>query len=611
MRRLIGLILLTVLAVLAGHAGLCAELPGVEEIIEKGDLFLEDDKVGDAIEAYRQAIKREAGSAEAHQKLGRALSMVGDLEGALYEATKATQLDAESAPAHATRGRILGMMHRYRESAAEEFTSLRIDPDNAPAYLTLGLALASLGDYDDAVGAIYEAVRLEPDNLSAYVNLGAVLGRKGDFKSAVAVYKRALELNPNSVSTRLGLGAALGKTGDMDGQIREFRAAVDLAPNSDSAHGKLGWALYRHGDLEGALKEGCITNWLRLKRFGPQYLKMFTYIWAGVFLLFGAIFSVIFIGSKLTPQADEIIIKSYFLAFFKDRPGRFVITNKRVVWIPERFSKWFGARDLSIDRNDIREIDSTAGVNNGRLKFVLRDGTSHDFTMPLFVFRPLKAQLDKLGERARLKLTGHWVIPKEVQDAIDAGVGLPEPSAPKTDVTAALIESAARAAEVADSIEVQADTRAKWKTLRRPTKVYAFVDGKFVEAEAGDQEEESESVEATSDVSEGPSDKVLPAKGDVPSEAPAQANKSESGPAGSGKPEPSAKDSKASAKEETSTTGPAAPNDKKATIGTKEPSGAAKKEKPGPERPESRKDSQPRPSGGGADESPSPKEPKQ
>jgi hypothetical protein len=115
------------------------------------------------------------------------------------------------------------------------------------------------------------------------------------------------------------------------------------------------------------------------------------------------------------------------------------------------------------------------------------DGTTHEFTMPLFVFRPLKAQLDKLGERARLKLTGHWAIPKEVQDAIAAGAGLPESPAQTTEEAPARVESAPTAAALVDSIDEQSDTRAKWKTLRRPTKVYAFVDGKFVEQESGDE----------------------------------------------------------------------------------------------------------------------------
>ncbi len=490
MRELVGVILLTYLVLLAAQPGQCAEVPGVQESIEQGDLFLDDDKVAYAIQAYRQAIKRDPDSAEAHQRLGRALSLSGDLEAALYESSRATQLDPESATAHATRGRILGMMHRYRESAAEEFMSLRLEPDNPSAYLTLGLALASLGDFDDAVGAIYEAIRLDPDNVSAYVNLGAVLGRKGDYKSAVLVYRRALELNPNSVATRLGLGAALGKTGDIDGQIREFRAAVELAPNSDNAHGKLGWALYKHGEFDGAFKEGCITNWIRLQRFGPQYLRMFTYVWAGVFLLFGAIFAIIFIGSKLIPQPDEILIKSYFLTFFEDRPGRFVVTNKRVVWIPEGFSKWFGAKDISLDRNLIREIDSLVAGNQGRLTFSMTEGTVHEFTMPLFVFRPLRNQLDKLGERARMKLTGPWVVPTEVQEAIASGVGATDAGAdPIGAVPVTSGVSAAASATPSEDFDEdeQRDTRTKWERIRKPTKVYTFVNGKLVEDESGDE----------------------------------------------------------------------------------------------------------------------------
>ena len=75
--------MLTVMVLLAVPLGQCAEAPGVQESIEQGDLFLDDDKVGYAIQAYREAIKRDPDNAEAHERLARALSLTGDLEGAL------------------------------------------------------------------------------------------------------------------------------------------------------------------------------------------------------------------------------------------------------------------------------------------------------------------------------------------------------------------------------------------------------------------------------------------------------------------------------------------------------------------------------------------------
>lgn len=486
LRPIVGLMLAAAVALLGGFPGRCADLPSVEEHIEKGDLFLDEDKLDEAIDSYSLAVKQKPDSSEGHQRLGRALSLAGDLERGLYECRRAIEIDPKNAAAHATCGLILGLMKQYRQAAAEEFIALRLDPSNASAYLTLGLALASLGDYDGAVGSIYQAIRLQPDNVRAYVNLGAVLGRKGDYRSAAAVYRKALELRPNSVAARLGLGAALGRTGDLQGQVREFRAAVALSPDSDSAHGKLGWALYRAGDLDGALKEGWITNWIRLKRFGPEYLQTFVNIWAGVFLLFGAIFAIIFMGSRLALQADEIIIKSYFLTLYKDRPGRFVITNKRIVFIPEAFSKWFGAKDLSIEREQIRDIDSAVKGVQGRLKVSMNDGSVHEFAMPLFVLQPLRAQLEKMEAQSRIRKSGEMVIPLEVLEASDAGVAVAESGAVQS---AEAGEIARPVSEEGTGGEFVTDTVTSEEEIEetRDTKVYTLVDGKLTEAESGEE----------------------------------------------------------------------------------------------------------------------------
>ena len=99
------------------------------------------------------------------------------------------------------------------------------------------------------------------------------------------------------------------------------------------------------------------------------------------------------------------------LTFYRDKPGRFLITNKRVVFVPESFSRWFGAKNVEMDRDEILEIDSTLSGIQGKLKISMLDGTIYEFFMPAFVFKPLRRQLQKTGARARMKMTGQYTIP--------------------------------------------------------------------------------------------------------------------------------------------------------------------------------------------------------
>jgi Flp pilus assembly protein TadD len=376
-------------------AAQAAESVAVKEQIEQGDSLMSEDQFDRAISLYRKAVSSAPNDASAHQRLGKALSLTGNLQGAEREMRRAIQLDPNDALAHSNLGMILGMEKNYADSVIEERIAIQLDAGDSFSYRTMGLALASLGYYDDAIKAFQKAIELEPDSLKAYLNLGATLGRKGDFANAIEAYKDALILNPKSVSALLGLGAALGKTGDLQGQIEQYRLAVALAPGNDNAHGRLGWALYRNGHWQGALKEGWTTNWLRLSRHGPEYLQFFLSFWAGVFLLFGLLFATLMFGSRFKPLSDEQVVKSYFLTLHKDRPGRFVITNKRLVFVPEAFSRSFGATVVSIDKEQINTIESKTTSGGGILILELKDGTEHQFRIPLLVLKPL---LEALSE---------------------------------------------------------------------------------------------------------------------------------------------------------------------------------------------------------------------
>lgn len=406
-------------------ASLASEAAGLKELIEKGDEFLSEDQFDQAVASFRQAVSTAPDSAEAHQRLGKAMSLAGNLAGAEREMRRAIQLDPQDALAHSNLGMILGMQKNYYEAALEERTAIQLEPDDAFAYRTMGSALAGLGHYDQAIWAFEKAISLEPGHLNAYINLGATLGRRGDYSGAVAAYRKALNLSSRSVAAHLGLGAALGKTGDVDGQIAEYVTAVRLAPQNDNAHGRLGWAFYRKGNWQGAFREGCITNWLRLRKHGPEYLQFFLSLWAGVFLLFGLVFAVLFFGARFKPEEGEHVLKSYFLTFHKDRPGRFVITDRRIAFVPEAFSSWFGASPIKIDRVQIDTIESSTTGGGGTLTLGLKDGSSHAFTIPHLVLKPLLSALSQLTERQDepskpSTISREFRPPKWMQDAVVA-----------------------------------------------------------------------------------------------------------------------------------------------------------------------------------------------
>lgn len=389
----------------------CSAAVGVENfqneergLIEQGNALINDDQVEEAISHFRAVIKKYPANSEAHQKLGRALSLNGDIDEAIRENSKAVMLNPNNAEAHSNLGWLLGMQKNYRGAVQETRAAIELDPEDASSYVVLGLALASLGDYDGAIAADEKAIELEPDNLKAHSNLAATLGRKGDFAGAANVYRKVLRMKPNSVAAHLGLGAALGKLGNREEQIKEFQTAVSLNPNSDSAHGKLGFALSHAGDWQGGLREGAIANWIRLSRSGPEYLQKVANWWGFVFLLFGGIFAVIFFGARFKPEPGEKVLRSFFLTLHKDHPGRFVITDRRVEFMPEAFSRWFGSEPVVIPRDRITHVKGIEGLRSG-VVIQIDDGTTYDFTMPALVYKPLIAELKSIDTKVKIEIS--------------------------------------------------------------------------------------------------------------------------------------------------------------------------------------------------------------
>jgi tetratricopeptide (TPR) repeat protein len=361
--------------------------------IASGDAYLAKDDFDNAITAYRKALQEDPASAEAHRKLGHAFKLSGDLDRALDELRSSLEIEPKSADAHYEQGWIFGMQHKFKAAAVEEKMAIALDPKNARAYATLGLALSSLGDYPGAIAAFQKAMELDPDDTSIYLNLGATLGRKGDYEEAIKVYEKALSMGRGAFAAHMGLAAAYGKVGDKKGQIAEYRKAVELAPKNSTAHGRLGFALLENGDIQAAVVEGSKANEIRLRESSNSIFSTFLTAWAGIFGLFGIVFAVVFFGSRFKPQSGEEVLKSFFLTFYKDRPGRFVVTTRRLIFVPEAFSQWFGSTRVSLERDQIERYDVHSTMKGGVLTVLSRNGSVHQFMMPNLVLEPLSAQL--------------------------------------------------------------------------------------------------------------------------------------------------------------------------------------------------------------------------
>ena len=133
----------------------------------------------DALESCRRALDLDPGRIDARVNLATALSVLGDLDGAVAEFQRVLRYRPGSAEAHTNLG-LVYMAKNRPDLAIESYRSaLRSNPHHAEAHNDLGVALALAGRREEAVAELKEAVRLAPDNREYASNLERLSGSSG------------------------------------------------------------------------------------------------------------------------------------------------------------------------------------------------------------------------------------------------------------------------------------------------------------------------------------------------------------------------------------------------------------------------------------------------
>jgi len=155
---------------------------------------------GDAIEHYRDALRREPEYTKARNNLGIALARTGWLEEAV---------------------------------AAYEHV-LRDAPDHRNARFNLANALSRLGRLDAAVAVYLEVLRSDPDDADAHFNLARAYEKRGDYGPAAEHYRAVLVHEPEDAAVHRALAEVLRASG------QAADARYDLERGGSAAVGTTG-----------------------------------------------------------------------------------------------------------------------------------------------------------------------------------------------------------------------------------------------------------------------------------------------------------------------------------------------------------------------------------
>jgi tetratricopeptide (TPR) repeat protein len=237
--------------------------------LNKGNQFLEEGNLEEAIAAFRRAIELNPDLSWSHHNLGEALAKLGQFEEAIASYRRAIALNPDFSWSYHHLGDALDRQQQWEEAVAAFGKATELNADHFGSYCGLGQSLVELGRLDEAIAAYRQASILNPDVDWIYGCIADLLQqrRELDLEAAIASYRRAVQLNPNDVQAYrnllniqpnnfeiyLDLGNALAKQGDWRGAIDTYQRAIQLNPQEALAHNLLGEALEQLGDLKAAV----------------------------------------------------------------------------------------------------------------------------------------------------------------------------------------------------------------------------------------------------------------------------------------------------------------------------------------------------------------------
>ncbi len=194
----------------------------------------------------------------------------GDLEKAVSEYKKATELDSENFDAHFQLAHLLRLQKEYKTSEKYFLKSLKLNPreakiqtEVAELYFEQGLKSQALdhlkklsaadplnSQYVSGLGRLYtlgkdygfakelylKAIGLEENNADALEGLALTYESLEQYKASLETYKKLIKIDPTNAQWYFERGKIQFKTGNLEDALSEFKLTIQINENYPLSH---------------------------------------------------------------------------------------------------------------------------------------------------------------------------------------------------------------------------------------------------------------------------------------------------------------------------------------------------------------------------------------
>jgi tetratricopeptide (TPR) repeat protein len=200
------------------------------------------DRLNEAAEQYRLALRLNPNQKEVHFGLGQILAAQSQVGEARNELEEALHSDPHNGEYHSEYACVLERLGEKDEAGTEHLTAIRLPPKSGRNHYEYAMFLFRQDKLDQAIPEFETALKYNPNHPEAHYHLGRALFVKGDLEGAKLHYLETARLDPKA-PVHSGLGAVYFRLGQTSDAIAQFREALRLNPDDAEAAENLRFAL--------------------------------------------------------------------------------------------------------------------------------------------------------------------------------------------------------------------------------------------------------------------------------------------------------------------------------------------------------------------------------
>ncbi len=205
------------------------------------------ERIDEAIDAYKQAIRLAPDQIFAWNNLGNLCAKIGRHDEATIAFLKAVECNPRDPIGWNGLGSVYSKIGYVDDAIAAYRKSIQYMPTFAQPWSGLGDVYASTGRTDEAIRAQHKAIELNKQYLIPWLRLGILFAKQDRFREAIKAYQRALDLDPKNHTTWNELGIIYLRCESYEEAIEAFSKAIDLDRGYGWAYSNLGLAYAEQG----------------------------------------------------------------------------------------------------------------------------------------------------------------------------------------------------------------------------------------------------------------------------------------------------------------------------------------------------------------------------